>query len=409
MRLAILLSVLVISPVLRADDEPARTVENKFSQVSTGIDVLEEQHFALLAGKQVGLVTNQTAIDGNGRTTADVFYRAPNIKLIALFSPEHGIRGTLEAGQSVGDTIDPKTHLPVYSLYGANERPTAAMLNAVDVLVFDMQDVGARFYTYLTTMGLCMEAAAKRNISFMVLDRPNPAGGSIIEGEVLDLQYRHFTAYYAVPARHGLTAGEIAQWYNQVGNIHAKLTVIPMSGWRREPQWADTGLFFVPPSPNIRTPTAALLYSGIGMFEATNVSVGRGTDAPFENVGAPWMNGALLAARMNALQLPGVVFSSTTFTPAEDLYRGERCSGVRIEVTDAHAIRPVDIFVDLAFLLRDTAAKDFQPRWEEVARVTGSKDFENLYKGNKSSKDLLALFHKSAAQFAKDRQPYLLY
>jgi uncharacterized protein YbbC (DUF1343 family) len=396
-----------------ADTPPAPApaeVERKNPAVFFGVDTLEEQHFALLAGKQVGLITNQTGVDRNGRSTADILYHAPNVKLVALFSPEHGIRGTTAEGEPIGDTIDPRTHLPVYSLYGATQRPNSQMLNSIDVLVFDMQDVGARFYTYLSTMGMCMEAAAKRNIAFMVLDRPNPAGGVVMEGEVLDPQFQHFTAYYSIPVRHGMTAGEIAQWYNQKANLHVKLTVVPASGWRRDQLWSETGLPFVHPSPNIRTPTEALLYSGVGMFEATNVAVGRGTDSPFEYIGAPWMNGVVLAERLNALQLPGVRFFQAMFTPQVDLYAGHLCSGVRIDVTDPQALRPVDLFVQAAFILRELSPQDFQLRWDEVARVTGTRDFENVYKDkNRSAKDILELFHKSADGFAKDRQAFLLY
>jgi uncharacterized protein YbbC (DUF1343 family) len=388
---------------------PVQADEPKAPPIQLGIDVLEAQDYALLQDKQVGLITNQTGVDSEGRHTADLLAKAPGVKLIALFSPEHGIRGKREAGHPVGDMIDPKLRLPVYSLYGAVQKPTPEMLNAIDILVFDMQDVGARFYTYLTTMGMAMEAAAQRGIPFMVLDRPNPAGGAVVEGQILDPRIHHFTAYYQVPVRHGFTAGELAQWYNQTQKLNVQLTVIALKNWKRDELWPEAGLPFVPPSPNIRNPTEALLYSGMGMFEATNVSVGRGTDTPFELVGAPWMKGEDLAQRLNALQLPGFKFSAATFTPASDAYPGQPCSGVRIKVTDAKAVRPVDLFVQIACLIRELWPKEFQPRWEEVARVTGSQDFEHLYEANRPAAEILDLFHKSAEQFAKDRTPYLLY
>ena len=387
---------------------PLRAAD-RHAPVLLGIDVLEQQGYALLQGKQVGLITNQTGLDSQGRHTADLLAKAPGVKLIALFSPEHGIRGRREAGQPIGDTIDPRLHLPVYSLYGAVQKPTPEMLNAIDVLVFDMQDVGARFYTYLTTMGLAMEASGQRKIPFMVLDRPNPAGGAVIEGQVLDSHIHHFTAYYQIPVRHGFTAGELAQWYNQTQKLDVSLTVIGLKNWKREMLWADTGLDFVPPSPNIRNATAAVLYSGVGMFEATNLSVGRGTEKPFEMIGAPWIQGDVLARRLNSLKLPGLRFSPVEFTPASDWYAGQVCYGVRIKVSDLKLVRTVDLFVQLSCLLRELWPKSFLPRWDEVARVTGSQDFQRLYEAGKSAADILDVFHKSAEQFAKDRQPYLLY
>lgn len=378
-------------------------------QVRLGIDLLEEQGFAALKGKQVGLITNQTGVNFKNRSTADILARAPGVKLVALFSPEHGIRGNREHGQPIGDTIDPKLHLPVYSLYGSVQKPTPEMLNAIDVLVFDMQDVGTRFYTYLTTMGMAMEAASQRGIEFVVLDRPNPLGGAVVEGQVLDTRIRHFTAYYSVPVRHGFTAGELAQWYREHGHLSLKLSVIPLRGWKRDMFWPETHIRFVPPSPNIKTPTGALLYSGIGMFEATNLAVGRGTSAPFQIIGAPWLNGTTLLAKLKALKLPGFSFSGTLFIPDKDIYEGQSCSGVRIDVTDPKLARPVDLFVHVACILREFWPKDFQPRWDEVARVTGSVDFEKMYTADKKPEEIIDLFHKSAEQFEKDRQSSLLY
>ena len=388
---------------------PGWTAQSDELHVLLGIDVLEDQGYALLKGKQVGLITNQTGVDSQGRSTADLLAKAPGVKLIALFSPEHGIRGKRDAGIPIGDTIDPRLHLPVYSLYGTIQKPTPEMLNGIDVLVFDMQDVGARFYTYLTTMGMAMEASAQRGIAFMVLDRPNPLGGAIVEGQVLDARIHHMTAYYQIPVRHGLTAGEIAVWYNQTQKIGAQLTVISLKNWKREMLWEDTGLTFVPPSPNIQGPGAAILYAGVGMFEATNLSVGRGTETPFRLLGAPWIKGEILAKRLNDLELPGLMFSAETFTPTTENYVGQLCSGVRIKVMDPQAVRPVDLFAHVSCLLRELWPKEFQPRWDEIVRVTGSSDFERLYLANKPVGEILELFHKSAAQFMEDRKPYLLY
>lgn len=379
--------------------------------VLAGVDVLESQEFVPLKGKQVGLITNHTGVTRGGRSTADLLASAPGVKLVALFSPEHGIRGREGHGEIIGDSLDPKLHLPVYSLYGAVKKPTPEMLNAVDVLVFDMQDVGARFYTYITTMGMAMEAAAERKIGFVVLDRPNPAGGVVIEGEVLDPSFRHFTAYYEIPARHGMTVGEIALWYKEAHHINVSLNVIPLKNWSREMLWADTGRDFIPPSPNIRTPTAALLYSGIGMFETMSVAVGRGTETPFELVGAPWIDGPALSSRMEALELPGIRFSPVTFTPTADVYASTACAGVRLKVTDPKLVRPVDIFVHLLCAMRDLGATDLQlqPRWDEVARVAGTRNLEKMFNDKKSAVEILQTFHKSAEAFAAARQPSLLY
>lgn len=397
------------TPVTGGSSTSASAIAPEPVELRLGVEVQAAQDFSVLKGKQVGLITNQTGVDSMGRSTADLLSKAPGVKLVALFSPEHGIRGKLEGGEKVGDTVDAKTHVPVYSLYGAVQKPTQEMLNGIDVLVFDMQDVGTRFYTYLTTMGLAMEAAANRKIGFVVFDRPNPLGGEVLEGQVLDSHVRHFTAYYSVPVRHGFTAGELAQWYAKTGTVKVKLQVIPMTGWKRETLWDDTGLDFIAPSPNIRTPTAALLYSGVGIFEATNVAVGRGTDSPFERIGAPWMNGVAMAHRLNQVKLPGLKFVQTRFTPTADIYAGQACAGVRILVTDARLARPVDMFVHMAMLLRELSPADFQPRWDEMIRVTGSRDFEKMYKDNRTAAEIISRFQKSAEDFKQDRKPFLLY
>jgi len=377
--------------------------------VRCGIDTLIDSGFQLLKKRQVGLITNHTAVDFRGMSTADLLQRAPGVKLVALFSPEHGIRGQREHGQVISDMIDPRTGLPVYSLYGETKRPTPAMLNAIDVLVYDIQDVGSRFYTYITTMGLAMEAAAQRNIAFVVLDRPNPVGGDILEGPPLDSSIKHFTAYFPIPARYGMTPGEVARWYKAKAGLDVDLQVVPLQGWSRRMLWPETKRSFVAPSPNIRTPMAALLYQGIGMFEATNLSVGRGTKTPFEIIGAPWLKGDDVARRLNALGLPGVRFQSESFTPTSDVFAKTLCSGIRFEVTDPDKIRPVEVFVHISFLLRELNGKDFQLRSEDMLRMTGSRDFEKAYKSGKSADDVIEIFRKDAHAFEEERKPYLLY
>lgn len=375
--------------------------------VLTGLDVLEKNNFAPLAGKRVGIICNHTAVDARGRHLVDVLKASGKVELAVIFAPEHGFAGTLEHGKKVEDgrTAD---GIPIVSLYGAAKAPTPESLRGLDVLVFDMQDVGARFYTYITTMGLALEAAAKAGIEFMVLDRPNPARGDVVEGEILSDSVRHFTAYYSIPVRHGLTVGEIARWHNRAVGW-TRLTVVPMEGWRRSMTWKETGLAFQAPSPNIRTPLTALLYTGIGAFESTNVAVGRGTSRPFEQFGAPWMNGKAVAARLAAAKLPGVRFEPVAFVPAKDRYLNERCSGVRIHVTDERKVRPVDIFARAAFLLREMYRDNFEPRWPEMPRVTGGARFENLMKSAASVEDYLALVHADAERFAAERKAVLLY
>ena len=387
----------------------ARGAAAERNRVLLGIDVLQARGFDVLQGKQIGLITNQTGVDSIGKSTADILARAPRVKLVALFSPEHGIRGIVEHGRQISDAIDARTHLPVYSLYGQTQRPTPEMLNAVDALVFDIQDVGTRYYTYITTMGLAMEEAARRDIEFVVLDRPNPLGGSVVEGPPADPHVRHFTAYYSIPIRHGFTVGELAQWYNETAGLKAKLKVIPMMGWDRKKLGKDTGLRFIPPSPNIQTPQQALLYAGIGMFEATNLSVGRGTDAPFWTIGAPWIRGKNFVKRLNAENIPGLKFKRAVFTPSKDVYEGQLCSGVTIHVTHPEDLRPVDAFVHIAFVLRELYPNDIQLRWPEIARVTGTFDFERVYQSNQTTADILTIFHQDAATFAAGREKFLLY
>lgn len=378
-------------------------------KVLLGIDVLKKQNFSSLQGKRVGLITNHTGMDRNGVSTIDLLFNAPGVRLGALFSPEHGIRGKAEHGLKIADSTDLKTGLPIYSLYGKTQRPTDEMLRGLDALVFDIQDIGARFYTYITTLAYALEEAAKRNIEFFVLDRPNPITGTIVEGEILEPEIKHFTAYLQIPVRHGMTVGEIATWYNRTSGLNAKLTVIKMEGWKREMWWNQTGIKFRPTSPNIRNLRAAILYPGIGALEATNVSVGRGTKMPFEIFGAPWIVGTLLAERLNFMDLPGVEFKPVQFIPQSDLYRGMLCEGVKIEIKDRNFIRPIDIFIQAFCALRDVYPGQFKPRWEEIERVTGSKKVRQLLEQNQSAETVLFFIHANAELFRQAREPYLLY
>lgn len=339
------------------------------AEVLAGIDVLRAEGFARLRGRQVGLVTNHAGRARDGTSTIDLLHRAEGVRLVALFSPEHGIRGTLE--ERVPSSRDEATGLPVYSLYGETLRPTAEMLEGIDTLVVDLPDIGARFYTYMTTMAYVLEEAAKHKISVVVLDRPNPINGFQIEGPMLDADLRGFTGYFPMPIRHGLTMGELARLFNEENKIGADLTVVPMAGWRRELWFDETGLPWVNPSPNMRNLLQATLYPGIGGIEGANVSVGRGTDAPFQQIGAPWVDGVRLAAELNRRGLAGIRFYPVAFTPTASKYRGERCEGVFLVITDREALRPVRVGIEIAAALHRLDGARFD--LEATARLLGSR------------------------------------
>ena len=314
-----------------------------------GIDVLAADGFKILQGRHVGLVTNHTGRARGGATTIDLLAASRGVTLVALFSPEHGIRGTLD--ETVDTTRDERTGLPIYSLYGATMRPTAEMLQGIDTMVVDLQDIGARFYTYAATLAYVMEEAAKRKIAVVVLDRVNPVDGYQIEGPSLEPAELSFNAYIPMPIRHGMTLGELARLFNGEKPIGADLTVVPVKGWRRDWWFDQTGLAWVSPSPNMRNLNEAALYPGIGAIEGANISVGRGTDTPFEHLGAPWIDGEQLASALNARALPGVRFYPVSFTPASSKYAGEACQGVFMVVTDRERLRPVRTGVEVAAAL----------------------------------------------------------
>ena len=339
-------------------------VEKPGTQVLTGIDVLVRDQFAPLKGLRIGLVTNQTGIDRNRRRTVDLLAKAEGVKLVALFSPEHGIAGKLD--EKIGDAKDAATGLPVFSLYGEGRAPTAAQLAELDAMVFDIQDIGCRFYTYISTMGECMTAAGRAKKKFIVLDRPNPLGGTTVEGPVLDGE-RSFTGWHDIPVRHGMTVGELARMFNEERKLGADLTVIRCEGWHRD-QWFDqTSQPWVNPSPNMRSLTAAALYPGVGLIEFCNVSVGRGTDRPFELVGAPYVDDRRFAAEMNAAGLAGVYFTAVRFTPTASVFAGKECGGVSITVTDRRSMNPVDIGIELARTFQRLHPKEWQP--EKIAKL----------------------------------------
>ncbi|HET9369782.1 MAG TPA: serine hydrolase, partial [Vicinamibacterales bacterium] len=339
--------------------------------VLAGIDVLRLDGFRALRGLRVALVTNHTGVARDGATTIDLLAGAPDVHLVSLFSPEHGIRGILDA--TVPSSIDEKTKLPIHSLYGATRRPSTETLAGLDAIVIDLQDIGTRFYTYMTTMAYVMEAATAAKLKVFVLDRPNPIGGVQIEGPPLDATAIGFTGYLPnMPIRHGMTIGELARLFNAEAKINADLTVIPLRGWRRDQWFDETGLPWVNPSPNMRNLYEAALYPGIGAFESSNISVGRGTDTPFEQIGAPWIDGSRLAAALNARRIPGVRFYPVRFTPASSKFENQACGGVFIVVTDRDALRPVRVGVEIASAL----VKLFPGQLEiaSAGRLFGSAD-----------------------------------
>ncbi|MFA5140345.1 MAG: DUF1343 domain-containing protein [Elusimicrobiota bacterium] len=379
--------------------------------VLTGLDVLREGGAAVLKGKRVGLITNQTGVDREGRPAAHILEAAARVELKAMFSPEHGFTGVSEDSTVASGfyALPDGRRLPLYSLYGATRAPTADMLKGLDALVFDIQDVGVRFYTYAATMAMSMEAAAAAGLDFVVLDRPNPIDGDRVEGPLLDPEIRHFTAYLPVPVRHGLTMGELARLHNILGRIGARLQVVPLRGWARKMWFDETGLPWTPPSPNMPDLDSAVLYPGTGCFEATNLSVGRGTPLPFRWVGAPWLEPGPVLERLKSAKLQGVRFSAKALTPAKDVYEGLACPGIRIEVTDRGAMRPLEVFVHLAAALRDTQKGRFEVRGPAMSRLTGSRNFTELFGKGGKPEELLPLFDADAARFQTERAPFLLY
>ena len=348
--------------------------------VLTGIEVLERMKFRPLQGKRVGLITNHTGQTHDGRRTIDILAHAPGVELKAILSPEHGPEGKLEG--EVESSRDAATGLPIYSLYGKTRRPTDEMLKELDILVFDIQDAGVRFYTYISTMGYAMEEAAKRNIGFMVLDRPNPLTGSV-EGPMLDPDKLSFVGYYPMPIRHGMTVGELATMFNEEKRMGLNLEVIWMDGWRPTFWFDETDLKWIPPSPNLKTFAGALVYAGVELLRAGGVSVGRGTETPFELFGAPWVNTGELLRYLKRRKIPGVRFSPATFTPSADLYAGQVCHGLQMRFTtrDRSLVLPVTLGVELLAALHKLYPKQFQ--LQKTIRLLGSQDtLERIERGD---------------------------
>lgn len=385
------------------------------AQVTPGIEVLLEDEFHLISGQRVGLITNLTGVDSKGTHIADLLQMHPNVTVAAFFAPEHGLRGDLEAGAYVASYIDPVTRIPVHSLYGNTRKPTAEMLRGIDVLIFDIQDVGTRFYTYIYTMAYAMEAAAEHDIPFIVLDRPNPIGGEIVEGPILDPRFSSFIGLYPIPLRHGMTVGELARYFNTEQNIGAKLTVVPMQGWERQMWFDETGLPWVPPSPNMVTISTATVYPGLGLIEGTNVSEGRGTSAPFETIGAPWIDGVELAQSLNQLGVPGVRFHPTTFKPNSSKFQGQRSEGVRIEVTDREAFRAVTTGLHVIRTLKTLYPNGFAWRAPDrngryfFDQLTGVETVRWLLDASAPVDNITRTWQEALDDFLEIRAKYLMY
>jgi uncharacterized protein YbbC (DUF1343 family) len=374
-------------------------VEALPAPVATGIEALEAGSFAALRGQRIGLVANDQSRTADGRRTVDVL-RAAGIDVAALFAPEHGldarIDGDVPSGRDDG--------VPIHSLFGASKRPTAAQLAPLDTIVFDLQDAGVRFYTYETTLGYVLEAAGAASKRVVVLDRPNPLGGLVIEGPLLDAARESFTGYHPLPVRHGLTLGELGRLFVAERHIQVDLEVVPLRGWRRDMLFADTLLPWRAPSPNLRTPTAALLYPGIALFETSNLSVGRGTDLPFERLGAPWLDAGALAA---AVAVPGVRITAESFTPESSTFARQLCQGLRFEVTDPRGLRSVDVGVAIAVALRRLHRKEW--RADRFVDLLGDSDSHGLLLQGIDAAAVTASWRRELDDFATRRAPYLLY
>jgi uncharacterized protein YbbC (DUF1343 family) len=379
--------------------------KGRAGRVQTGLETLEAEKFASLRGKRVGLITNHTGLDFQGRSTVEMLAHAPGVQLVALFSPEHGIAG--HADEKISSSKDPSTGLPIHSLYGEHLRPTDDMLAGIDALVFDVQDAGVRFYTYITTMGYCMEEAAKRGIKFYVLDRPNPLNGDVVEGPMLDAEKTSFVAYFVMPVRYGLTIGELAQLFNIENHINVDLHVIRMKNWHRNYFFESTGNRWIPPSPNLRTLKGSILYPGLEILQSAGVSVGRGTEAPFEEFGAPWINGEEIAAQLNEKNLPGLRFANQPFIPVSGLYAGQRCGGVGIKVTDRAQVRSMRMGLEIAAVLLKKYPTNFEVA--KIVELLGNDETVHQLQEGIAPEQIVASWAKDLAAFDVVRRKYYMY
>ena len=431
-----LLSVCLLAGLLAGAQSMASSTNSPARPpVKPGVEVLFEKHLDLIRGKRVGLITNPTGVDRHLASIIELFRAQPDVKLVALYGPEHGVRGNAQAGEYVPFYFDEHFKLPVFSLYGQTHQPPAnmmtnideymrsfdtqhtgkqvetGMLNSVEVMVFDLQDVGTRVYTYLATMAYAMQAAADADIPFIVLDRPNPIGGVAMEGPILEYpQHSSFIGLYPVPLRHGMTMGELARLFNdRFLKKKAKLTVVPMENWSRDEWFDETSLPWVLPSPNLPSLDSATVYPGQVIFEGTNLSEGRGTTKPFEQFGAPWMDGFVLAEKLNGLKLPGVIFREVWFTPTFSKFSGQLCGGCQLHVTDRSAYRSVDTTLAILTVIKQLYGNKLEFHASYIDKVMGTATVREGLERGEPVAQIVAGFQPGLAEFAKLRAPYLLY
>jgi len=403
--------------------------------VKLGVEVLFEKHLDLIRGKHVGLITNPTGLDSKLDSIIERFRAQPGVELVALYGPEHGVRGNAQAGEYVPFYFDEHFQLPVFSLYGQTHQPPpdmltnideymrtfdtqhtgkkfeSGMLRTVDVMVFDLQDVGTRVYTYIATMAYAMQAAADADIPFLVLDRPNPINGVALEGPILEYpEHSSFIGLYPIPLRHGMTAGELARLFNEKFlRKKARLTVVPMENWSRAAWFDETSLPWVLPSPNLPTPESATVYPGQVLLEGTNLSEGRGTTKPFEFFGAPWIDGFTLAEKLNELKLPGVKFREVWFTPTFSKFSGQRCGGCQLHVTNRQAFQPITTTLALLALIKKTYGGKLEFHAGYFDKVLGTSSVREALERGEPAAQIVAGFQPGLARFAKLREPFLLY
>ncbi|HUF27713.1 MAG TPA: DUF1343 domain-containing protein [Gemmatimonadaceae bacterium] len=409
LRPTMILLLAVAVPIGMACTPAADTAAHTASGVAPGVEVLLRDSLHLLQGKRVGLITNHSGRDREGTSTIDLLHRAPGVRLTALFAPEHGLRGTAEAGVRIAADVDSATGVPIYSLYGETRVPTPEMLADIDVLVYDIQDVGARVYTYEWTMVLAAEAAARAGKPFVVLDRPNPIRGDRVEGGVLREEFSSFVGLHPVALRYGLTAGELLRYLVGIGRVQANVTVVPMSGYRRSMWWEETEIPWTRPSPNLRDMDATILYTGTVFFEGTNLSEGRGTDRPFRLVGAPWLDAAGVAGTLNALELPGVRFDVTSRRiGAGQKWAGDSIPMVEVVITDRDRVRPVEVGARMLEAMYALHRDRWQWRISHFDRLAGTDEFRRAIESG-SVGELLERWDAESRAFAERTMPYRIY